>query len=169
MPFATPLQWVLSIILVASSLGIIITKKPVHSCLFFLSTLLVLAAIYADLSAGFIATMQILIYAGAILVIFMFVIILFQDAHSQIAKYKAQSSFSLLLIAGIAFILALIYLGYKLINIDKASQMPEKDFGTVQALGYDLYVNFFFPFEAIVMIFLVSLVGALYIGKKEVK
>lgn len=168
MSFATPLQWILSIILVASSLGIIITKKPVHSCLFFLSTLLALAAIYADLSAGFIATMQILIYAGAILVIFMFVIILFQDAHGQIAKYKARSSFSLLLTSGIAFVLALVYLGYKLIDIDKASQTPEGDFGTVQALGYDLYINFFFPFEAIVMIFLVALVGALFIGKKEV-
>src|SRR5581483_9485736 len=90
----------LGLSLILSSLGVILFKKPVHACLSFLFSLLILAGIYLQLSAEFIAVMQILVYAGAILVIFMFVIILFQDAHEQIEKFKAQNNRLFLMTTG---------------------------------------------------------------------
>lgn len=164
---ANPVQWILGLILLASSLGVILARKPVHSSLFFLVTLLALSALYLHLSAQFIAVMQILVYAGAIMVIFMFVIVLFQDAYSQISQHKAQSSPPFLIAAGGAFLLALIFLGSRLTGLKPAPAQAPEGFGTVEALGKAIYIDFFFPFEAIILLFLVAMVGALYIGKKE--
>jgi NADH-quinone oxidoreductase subunit J len=166
LPSATIAQWLLGLILVLSSLGVILVRKPVHACLSFLLTLLTLAALYLQLSAEFIATIQILVYAGAILVIFMFVIVLFQDAHQKIEEDQSKSSKALLTIAGIAFVIALVQIAQQLLGLVSTTENLPADYGTVQAIGKALYIDFFFPFEAIVMVFLIAIVGALFIGKK---
>lgn len=156
----------LSAILLFSALGVILAKKPVYSCLYFLLTLLSLSALYAELSASFISVMQILVYAGAILVIFMFVMVLFQDAHAKIVQTTGLSSRNLLLIAVFSFVIALIVLGTQL-GLSQSSSQPNAEFGTVQSLGKLLYLDFFFPFEAVLLLFLIASIGTVYIGKKE--
>lgn len=165
--FSNPLQWILGIILICSSLGVILTNKPVRASLAFLMTLLALAAFYLQLSAEFIGVMQILVYAGAILVIFMYVIVLFQDAHLQISKTEPQSSPLLLGIACITLLAILFAIGKQFLGLPALNNTLPDHFGTVQDLGKVLYLNFFFPFEAVILLFLIALVGALYIGKKE--
>jgi NADH-quinone oxidoreductase subunit J len=167
MSFAHPVLWILCIVLILSSLGVILAKKPVYSGLSFLLTLLSLSGLYLQLSAQFIAVMQVLVYAGAILVIFMFVIILFQDAHQQIPKFEAKSAPFLLWIAAFSIVLALVFLGARLIGLIPAGKGVPEGFGTVQSLGQLLYVDFFFPFEAVILLFLIAVVGALYIGRKS--
>lgn len=163
-----PVQWILGIILILSSLGVLVARKPIYASLSFLLSLLVLAAIYAELSAEFIAVMQILVYAGAILVIFVFVVVLFQDAHQKINKVKPKSRFLLLLLAISSFLIALVFFGKRLLNhLPQKAELTE-NFGTVQGLGQALYVDFFFPFEAVTLLFLVAVVGALYIAKREI-
>lgn len=161
------MQWILGIVLILSSLGVILARKPVHSCLSFLLTLMTLATIYLQLSAQFIAVMQILVYAGAILVIFMFVIILFQDAHEQISRYEVKSFRPLLIAAASAFVLAMGFLGKQFIQLKPAIDTIPEGFGNVQSLGRTLYLDFFFPFEAVILLFLVAIIGALYIGRRE--
>lgn len=165
--FEHPLEWILGSILILSSFGVILTKKPVHSCLYFLLTLLTLATIYLQLSAEFVGVMQILVYAGAILVIFMFVMVLFQDAHDKILKIKPKSAPVLLAFGGILFLLSLLLFGKDLLHLPSEVRTPSSGFGTVESLGKALYVDFFFPFEALLLLFLIASIGALYIGKKE--
>lgn len=160
-------QGIFGSLLVLSSLGVILATKPVYSALSFLLTLLTLAVLYLELSAQFIAVMQILVYAGAILVIFMFVIVLFQDAHQQIAQFQPKSPPLLLLGAAAAFVISLLYLGRKFYDLPPATENIPADFGTVQELGKALYIDFFFPFEAVTLLFLVAVIGALYIGRKS--
>lgn len=160
-------QLMLGLVLVLASLGVILFQKPVHASLSFLLTLLCLAAMYLSLSAEFIAVMQVFVYAGAILIIFMFVIVLFQDAHEQISRHPARSSPWLLATASVAFGIGLLYLARDFLRVEPVIQGLPQGFGTVQSLGYALYVDFFFPFEAITLLFLVAVVGALYIGRKE--
>jgi len=167
MTLAAVVQWILGVVLILSSLGVILARKPVHSSLSFLLTLLSLALLYLQLNAEFIAVMQILVYAGAILVIFIFVIVLFQDAHQQISQYSPKSFFPFLLAAGVAFLLALVFLGTRLTGLSATSKNLPAGFGSVQSIGEALYIDFFFPFEAVVLLFLIAVVGALYIGKKE--
>ncbi len=161
-----PAQLILGLIALFSALGVVLLKKPVHACLSFLLTLLTLASFYLQLSAPFIAVMQILVYAGAILVIFMFVIVLFQDAYLQIADFKAQSSPFLLRTAGLLFILTILFLATSLQKLPLLSSAKPSDYGSVVALGHALYVDFFFPFEAVGPLFLIAAVGALYIARK---
>lgn len=154
-------------ILLFSSFGVVLAKKPVYSCLYFLLTLLSLSALYAELSAEFIAVIQILVYAGAILVIFMFVMVLFQDAHAKIIQSAGLSSRYLLLIAAFSFLFALVVFGKELGLYSLQAGQPDAEFGTVQALGKLLYLDYFFPFEAVLLLFLIASVGTVYIGKKE--
>lgn len=166
MPVSSTIQWTLASLLVISSLGVVLARKPVHASLAFLFSLFMLASLYLQLSAQFISVMQVLIYAGAILVIFMFVIVLFQDAYEQIERFKPKSAWPFLAIAGTAFLLTFIFFGRTLSGLPFKENLPH-DFGTVQSLGYALYIDYFFPFEAVILIFLVALVGTLYIGRKE--
>lgn len=166
-PFATPSQWFLGLALILSSFGVISLKKPVHAALSFLLSLLCLAALYLELSAEFIAVMQVLVYAGAILVLFMFVIILFQDAHEQIAESKAQSSPILIGFAFLVLTGGLLFFAAKLFAHQVYPHPLPDAFGTVEALGRSIYLDFVFPFEVVVMLFLTAIVGALYTGKKE--
>ncbi len=149
--------------IILSALGVIFAKKPVHSCLAFLLTLFGLAALFVELSAPFIAVMQILVYAGAILVIFMFVIVLFQDAYLAIEEYKAKVKPLWLLFAGITFAITLFFVGRQFSVMNAGDNV---EFGSVQAIARTLYLDFFFPFEAVGLLFLVAIVGALYVGKK---
>lgn len=164
--FSSIAEWIIGLLLILSSLGVILAKQPVHACLSFLLTLLSLAALFLQLNAQFIAAMQILVYAGAILVIFMFVIVLFQDAHQQIDRLAPTSNYFLLSVAGITFPLALAFLGIYFLDLTSPSQNLPEGYGTVESLGYALYIDFFFPFEAVILLFLTALVGALYVGKK---
>lgn len=161
------MHYFLAALLILFAIGVITIKKPVYSALCFLATLLILSAYYLELSAEFIAAMQILVYAGAILVVFMFVMILFQDAYQKISHVPGKSSSALLSMAGASFIGALGFIAHKLLGLQDGNATLPNDFGTAQSLGRSLYIDFFFPFEAVVVIFLIACVGALYIGKKE--
>lgn len=164
---ANPAQWILGILLILASLGVITARKPIYSALSFLLSLFLLAVLYLQLSAQFIAVMQVLVYAGAILVIFVFVIVLFQDAHDQLAKFAAKSKPFLLYLAGSLFLLTVIFLGKRFIDFTPGREGLPANYGTVQSLGEALYLDFFFPFEAVILFFLVAGIGALYIAKKE--
>lgn len=161
-------ELLLGFVLIASALGVILARKPVHACLAFLLTLLSLAFLYIQLSAQFIGVMQILVYAGAILVLFMIVIVLFQDAHEQLAQFAPQASPTLLIGAGAALMISFLWIAGHLRGLPQGVADVSKEFGTVEALGKALYVDFFFPFEAIILLFLVAVVGALYIGRKAI-
>lgn len=160
-------QVLLGIVLLTSSFSILLVRKPVHASLCFLLTLMTLATLYLELSAEFIAVMQVLVYAGAILVIFMFVIVLFQDAHEELEHFKPKSSFFLLLLASLTFPFGLAWIARHTSSLPSYYQPLPPGFGSAGSLGRLLYTDFFFPFEAIIMMFLVAIVGSLYIAKKK--
>lgn len=159
-------QWILGTILILSALGVILLKKPVHASLSFLVTLLTLATFYLQLNAEFIGVMQIIVYAGAILVLFMFVIILFQDAYLYIEKTSGESSPFFLLFATLVFLAGVAYFAKHISALAPKNVVLNEGFGMVASIGKTLYVDFFFPFEAVIMLFLIAVVGSLYLGRK---
>jgi NADH-quinone oxidoreductase subunit J len=164
---ASLVQWFLGALLILSAIGVVALRKPIYASLSFLLSLLVIAAFFLQLHAEFLAVMQILIYAGAILVIFIFVIVLFQDAHQQIERYEPKSQPQFLLISAIAFVVTLLFFGAQLIHLPNFQRSLPEGFGQAQGIGQALYLDFFFPFEAVILLFLVAIVGALYIAKRE--
>lgn len=163
------MNYFLAILLLLSAAGILIVKRPVYAALSFLATLLLLAVHYLLLCAEFIAVMQILVYAGAILVLFIFVMMLFQDAYHQLQQTVAQSSKTLIGIAASVFILGGIFVLTKLTPLPSQPSALTDGFGQAKLLGKALYLDFFFPFEAVLLLFLVGIVGAVFIGKGDPK
>jgi NADH-quinone oxidoreductase subunit J len=161
------IQWIFGTLLVLFSLGVITARKPLYSALCFLATLLSLAGLFLELSAQFIAVLQILVYAGAILVIFVFVIVLFQDAHEQLSHFQVLSNKYLIAFASVLFLSAWVVVGRGFLGLEPVTQEAAPEYGTVRSLGEALYVDFFFPFEAVVVLLLVAVVGSVYIAKRE--
>jgi len=167
MTLDSPLLSFLTVLLLLSAVGVITLRNPVHASLSFLLSLLSLAGIYLELSASFISMMQVLVYAGAILVIFMFVVVLFQDAYQQIDISKANSRAVFLIPTAAIFLVAMLAYGWEFVHLPMLHIELPTNFGSIEGLARTLYIDFFFPFEIVILIFLISLVGALYIGKKE--
>lgn len=166
-PQATSAQWILGLTLILSAIGVISFRKPIYASLSFLLSLVLLAAFYLQLSAEFIAVMQVLVYAGAILVIFVFVIVIFQDAHEQMKNFKPKSQKLLIAIAAFCFFLAMALFWFRLIPMVPFKESLPPGYGSAHGIGMALYLDFFFPFEAVILIFLVAIIGALYLAKKE--
>lgn len=162
----TLIDGLLGFFLIASALGTVLLKQPVHACLSFLVSLLLLSAIYVTLSAEFMGVMQILIYAGAILVLFMFVIVLFQDAHHEVYRHLPKSPKSIAIAAIVAFALACVFFEWQIADIGTKVELPPH-YGTVESLGRDLYNTYFFPFEAMLPLFLVAIIGSVYIARRR--
>lgn len=159
------LFWVLAVGAVGSSLAMITGRKPVHCAVVFLGTLISLAGLFLLLYAQFVAILQIIIYAGAILVLFLFVIMLLH-AHSgegSVEKLRLQRPlaivFSLVLLAGISLLFLQAGLG--------EPPSPEAGMGTAESVGKALFDRFILPFEVASVLLLTGILGAVVLSKKE--
>lgn len=160
------LPWFFGVILLLASLGVVTARKPVYASLSFVLVVIALTAIFFQLHAEVIGAMQLLVYGGATLVVFMFIIVLFQDAHKQIDNLRGQSSTFLLGLASALFILMTVLFEIALSKLLPEEQELAAGFGYAKPLGEELYSSYFLPFEIVSLIFLIALVGALYTAKK---
>ncbi len=166
--------FVLAIASTASAIGVIVFKSAVHSALSLILTLLFLALFYLQLGAMFIAVVQILIYAGAIMVLFLFVVtMLATDAPDSESRDRMPWQRVIASILGVVLVGALSYLlftGSALSTAAHASggslaQTVTKQ-GNIEAFGLALFHGFSFPFEVTSLLIVVSILGALVFGRK---
>ena len=153
---------------IASGVLVITRKNPVHSALALILTLLSLAGLYLMLYAPFVAGVQIILYAGGIMVLFLFVIMLVNIERSQREKAFNQQ--------WIAGVLAAVALGALFITIYVKGQalfpaapmkLPLEGQNT-QKVGEMLYSNYMFPFEIASLLLLVAIIGAVVMAKKRI-
>jgi NADH-quinone oxidoreductase subunit J len=152
-------------VLIASSLLVILHKNPVTSALFLVLAFCSLAGIYLMLHAEFVGMVQVIVYAGAIMVLFLFVIMYLNLGHD------VESGVPTALRRGLGWVLgaALLAEGVALLARHAApgpvSGGPEMTQGNTQALGQALYSRYLFPFEITSMLLLVAMIGVIVIGK----
>ncbi|HVB03148.1 MAG TPA: NADH-quinone oxidoreductase subunit J [Chitinophagaceae bacterium] len=156
--------WILSFIVLFCAVGVITSRKPVNSVLFLIMTFFGIAGHYLLLNAQFLAIVHIIVYAGAIMVLFLFVIMLMnlnEDAEvpkSQLVKFAGVISGGILLLVVLA----------ALKKADIALISPgSTDIGLIGNLGRTLFHQFIVPFEVSSVLFLSAMVGAVVIGKKN--
>ncbi len=154
-------------------IGMIASRNPVASLLFLVLTLFSLAGIYVLLNAQFIAAVQVIVYAGAIMVLFLFVIMLLNLGHD----FQADMRRGAWIVAG--FIGAGL-IGYALARGAGApgALAPEsgglmvdasvRELGAVGAVAFPLYRNFVVPFEVTSVLLLVAAIGAVLLAKRRV-
>ena len=163
-------QWlfgILSFLAIMFALMVVFTRNPVNSVLYLVLTFFCIAGHYLLLNAQFLAVVHIVVYAGAIMVLFLFVIMLMnlnQDTEPQktvISKVVAAIAGGLLL-----FVMVGALRGSEQLQI---KQYGHSDIGLVKNLGNVLFHDFLFPFEIASVLLLAAMVGAIMIGKKEIK
>ena len=169
--------FVLSVATIVSGLGVILFKNAVHSALSLILTLLFLALFYLQLGAMFIAIVQVLIYAGAIMVLFLFVVTMLASEETGDARPPDRRIWQRGLAATLSFVLigALSYLLFTGTAIDNAAktsganglaQQTQTLGGDTQAFGMALFHGFSFPFEVTSLLIIVALLGAMVLGRR---
>jgi NADH-quinone oxidoreductase subunit J len=150
---------------IAAAVGVIASRQPVHSALFLLAHFAMLAVLYVTLEAQFLAAIQVIIYAGGIVILILFVIMLIgserietQAEHRTWTPY-AGIALGLLLLGGLAYSMINGFLG-----VEAAAAAVEG--GTPQVVGYELFTQYILPFELAAVLLLVALIGALLLARR---
>jgi NADH-quinone oxidoreductase subunit J len=152
------------------SLFVITRKNPVHSILFMLILFFHIASLYLFLNAEFIAALQIIVYAGAIMVLFLFVIFLLNLKKETVTqRYVNQWPLSVVIAIVLFLIMAGSVKSLVLGPQGKYSVDVIKETTHVKALGTILYTDFILPFEIASVVLLVGLVGAIVLAKSKLK
>jgi NADH-quinone oxidoreductase subunit J len=158
------LFWFLSFVAIFSGLSMILSKNPVYSVLSLIVTFFAIAGHYFLLNAQFLAAVHIIVYAGAIMVLFLYVIMMLNLNKLEDEKRAVWSKLVSVVAAGI---LLLVMIG-ALRQAELTSQVPgTADAGLVKNLGMALYQDFLVPFELASVLFLGAMVGAVYLSKKD--
>lgn len=160
------LFWFLSVLALFSALMVVISKNPVYSVLWLIVVFFSISGHYLLLNAQFLAIVNIIVYAGAIMVLFLFVIMLLnlnRDNEPQKNRWLKLAG----AVAGGCLLLVLIT---ALKNAETKSQIAEVNtgnIGLIENLGKALFHDYVVPFEISSILFLSAMVGAVVLGKKE--
>ena len=167
-----PVTWVFAVntlVAVFSAINVVAQPNPVHSALFLIANFFCIAVYYLLLSAQFLAVVQVIVYAGAIMVLFLFVITLLSPGREETGPNRLRA-LQLPAIA-LAIILGIGLAGVLMFNdvLGAPGNVSPQDLGTVQTVGTQLFRGFLFPFEVTSLLLLVALLGAIVLGKRRIE
>jgi NADH-quinone oxidoreductase subunit J len=155
----------MSAVALFSAINVLLSKKPIHSVLYMTLTFFTLAGHYILLNAQFLAVVHVIVYAGAIMVLFLFTVMLLNlNKEGEFSKTTLMK-----FIAGITGgLLFLVLIGsLKSFDVAIVSNPELSQVGLVKNLGNILYKDYILPFELSSILFLSAMVGAVMLGKKD--
>lgn len=158
---------IIAVFSIASAIVTISAKSPVVSAVSLIFNFFMLSGLYLILNAQFIAAIQILVYAGAIMVLVIFVIMLLNLGKEEpvIKAFNLRKILAVIFVAIMITQFAMIFLlnksGMKYLAANSATQ------STVQSVGKALYTDYLLPFEAISILLLAAIVGAIVLAKRK--
>jgi NADH-quinone oxidoreductase subunit J len=142
------------------------TRNPVTSAMFLVLTIVSLAALFVLLHAFFLAAVQILVYAGAVMVLFLFVIMLLDLKEESRRTIKVGAGLLGLAAAGGIALLMINVIRQSNVGVGLSSASAE---GSTLELGKKLFTDYALPFELISLVLLVAMIGTVLLSKKELK
>ena len=143
-----------------------LSRSPVTSAMFLVLTIASLAGLFVLLHAFFLAAVQILVYAGAVIVLFLFVIMLLDLKVEERRKIKTAGIILALISVGAFTAIVIKTLATSGLPAGGAGQVAE---GSTAALGKVLFTEYLLPFEIVSVLLLVAMVGVILLSKKELK
>ena len=168
-PVATPIFFYgLSIAAIVFAIAVITRKNAVHAALSLIGTLVSLAGLYLMLYAPFVAAVQIVLYAGGIMVLFLFVIMLVNlDQNIREIQFNRQWLVGLVVALALGgLLLFVIRQGKVIFPLHEVADLPEGI--NTQMVGMTLYGPYMLPFEIASLLLLVAIVGAVVMAKKRI-
>jgi NADH-quinone oxidoreductase subunit J len=161
--------FIMAIVSTVCAIFVISHRNPVSSALFLIATMVSLAILYLALNAPFLAVIQIIVYAGAIMVLFLFVIMLLNLRKDEFGpeRRKAQRFFAILFsFLFLILVATAIDVGLSTVGQPEASTMKFAPAG-VEMLAELLFTKYLFPFELASVLLLVAIVGAVVMAKRK--
>jgi NADH-quinone oxidoreductase subunit J len=159
---------VLAPLAVLSALGMVLNRNAVYSALLLVVNFFCLAGFYVLLEAQFVAAVQVIVYAGAIMVLFLFVLMLLGVGNEEVLKETIRGQRPA---AAVLTVLLLVAVGGALLagvlDASPVSLAQANEGGNVQAIGRILFTRYVFAFEAAGLLLVVAAVGALVLGKRR--
>jgi NADH-quinone oxidoreductase subunit J len=156
---------------IVSAVAMVTRRNPLKSVLLLIVNFFCIAIVYLLLHAQFIAAIQVIVYAGAIMVLFLFVVMLLNlndetsPEKTDIPRTVIAYALSAAILIEILFVLGLPFAGTtRLINHERAIQI-----GTVESIGKSLFTQYLFPFEITSALLLAAIVGVIVLAKKKIK
>jgi len=150
-----------------SGLGVVLNRRPLYSALSLVVNMLSLALLFLLLSAQFLAAAQVIVYAGAVMVLFVFVITLLNPLREdRIATDPAQVGVAIAIAGTLVALAALLFLSTShLGQIGSALSVAGQGFGSIQAMAQSLFRDFGYAFEITSVVLVVAAVGAVYLSR----
>jgi NADH-quinone oxidoreductase subunit J len=159
------LFWFFSIAMLLCGVGVIASRNPVNCAMFLVVLFFFMAGLFVLLEAFFLAAIQVLVYAGAVMVLFLFVIMLLDIKASQRRKFRALAVLGGVIVAG-AFTWELgVILSTPVQPLATAGEFH----GGLKDVVAPLFVNYMLPFEVTALLLLVSMVGVVLLSKKDLR
>lgn len=154
----------MALVIVVTSIGVVAVRNPVRSALNLVANFFALAVLYLFLYAQFVAAVQIIVYAGAIMVLFLFTIMLLNlGSPSELAEHGEVKR---PITWGLALLFVIVLAGGVFVRLGEAQPAAE-DLGTVQLVGKYLFTDWVYPFELTSILLLIAIVGAIVMAKRR--
>ena len=149
-----------------AALMVVLAKNPIHSVLYLVFTFFCISGHYVLLNAQFLMAVNIIVYAGAIMVLFLFVIMMFDLRKNQPESKSNLTKLAGSVVAGSLLVVLIALVRQNNINTPQLEGFVSQT-GMVENLGKVLYSEYLLPFELVSILFFVAMVGAVLLGKRE--
>ncbi|MEA2901254.1 MAG: NADH-quinone oxidoreductase subunit [Actinomycetota bacterium] len=162
--------WIAAIVCVAGALGVVLARNPVHSALSLVATLFGIAIHFVNLGAHFLAAVQVVVYAGAIVVLFLFVIMLLGvDKSEDLAAERLKGQRPVAIVAGLCVLSAVLLLARSDWVSGARSTAGSLGDGTdnVQLLARSLFTRYLLAFEITSVLLVIAVVGAVVLVRRS--
>ncbi|MBI2192739.1 MAG: NADH-quinone oxidoreductase subunit J [Planctomycetes bacterium] len=167
----TFLFFLFALMAVAGGVLTISRRNPLAGAISLVVTFLAVAGLYGLLQAPFVAVMQVLVYAGAIMVLVVFVIMLLNMPEEDLGQERiSRGRLAVGLVVGVVLLtlFAVTWLPLDLSALPAAGQAdPPRDFGSIRAVGALLFRSYLYPFEIVSILLLVAMIGAVLLAKRH--
>jgi NADH-quinone oxidoreductase subunit J len=175
----------LAVVAVAAGIAMITARNSIHSALFLVVNFFCLAVLYLTLNAEFLAAVQIVVYAGAIMVLFLFVVTLLNPGREE-TDDRLQGQRPLALALGMALLVEIALLlrtdtvrrtlgefppatSFAEQVASHLSRTPTEPLGNTQAVGIELFTTYQLPFEVVSIVLLLAVIGAIVLAKRQLR
>lgn len=160
------LFWGLTLITLLAAILVVTARNPIHSVLALIGTFFCLSGHYILLNAQFLAAVNIIVYAGAIMVLFLFTIMFLNLRRDDEESKTNLTKMAAIIVGGILMVMMLTIFRVAQVGTYSPTAFDSKT-GLVENLGAVLYSDYLLPFELASILFLVAMVGAVMLGKRE--
>jgi NADH-quinone oxidoreductase subunit J len=159
------LFWIFAVVGVVAGVMVVWHENPMSSAIYLVVTMLCLAGFYVLLSGPFVAVIQVLVYAGAVMVLMLFIIMMLNVPQDTVQREGSKPAW---IAAGVIGLLVALRIAW-LVTAEQPPSLPAlaEGFGTIQTVGTHLFGPYLLPFEVTSVLLLIAIIGTVILAKRR--